>query len=139
MTKIAKLLWTIPFIAGMSSIASANDQLGTLVGGVAGGIIGNSIGHGSTRTAATIGGVVLGSVVGNSIAQNERMKEMPYSPCHRLHPHHSYTVQNTFIGQDGRLCRHSLLTDEYGEHFEATYCCYRMSPHGYCTRWQIVS
>ncbi len=125
--------------------ASSNQQFGTIVGGITGGIIGNNLGHGSSRAVATIGGAVLGSVVGNEMGRNDdsdaypRIKHFPHTEWQKetYSTPHAYPIRyrHTFIGEDGRLCRRSTLTNDYGDTIHAIYCCYQMSKDGYCTRW----
>jgi hypothetical protein len=143
-----KIILGIALGIGISTqvIAATNQDFGTLVGGIAGGLLGNTISHGRGRAAATIGGAVIGSVVGNQVGSDADYRER-HRPCYQYthwetyhHPISTPPVyRKTFIGQDGRLCRYSLLTDEFGDRLYATYCCYRMNPNGYCSRWVQVN
>jgi uncharacterized protein YcfJ len=137
MKKTIRILWIASLIGfSVPVLASPNEQIGTVVGGIAGGIIGNNIGHGSSKAATTIGGAVVGSLVGNQIGSN-----VDASTCyqrahyHRPMPVYTPTYGRTFIGRDGRLCRRSILRNEFGERVVVTYCCYRSLPNGYCSRW----
>jgi hypothetical protein len=145
MKNIAKVLWMTLILGCSINVFASNEQFGSIVGGIAGGIIGNNVVHGSGKTAATIGGTVIGGLVGNKMgsdvdAQNRRMRHHRYShwdDCRRpavYPPHYS----NTFIGRDGRLCRRSMLTGEYGDTIQAVYCCFRMTRDGYCAKWVRV-
>lgn len=142
MNKMKKMLW-IALLIGFSAnaLGGPNENFGTVVGGITGGILGNNIGHGSGKTAATIGGAVLGSLVGNQLGTSADASECYRgSDCYRYSHWHHYSpdyprYRNTFIGRDGRLCRHSLLTNDYGDRIYATFCCYHMTPNGYCARW----
>lgn len=149
MKKMIKMLWITALIGFSTCTLANNADLGTVVGGIAGGIIGNNIGHGSGRSAATIGGAVIGSLVGNQMGNSaDETDNYHRAHCYRYshwesrqYPSDYYPPRyiNTFIGRDGRLCRHSVLTNEYGDRVYATYCCYRMTPNNYCSRWLRVS
>lgn len=146
MQKSIKMLW-ITMLLGItgSAWAGPNADIGTVVGGIAGGILGNSIVHGSGRAAATIGGAVVGGLVGNQMGSSS--DRAYYGPHYRYthwetapYPARYYRpIQtNTYIGRNGRLCRKRIILNRYGEKIVATYCCYNMSPHQYCTRWVRV-
>ncbi|MBA2654685.1 MAG: glycine zipper 2TM domain-containing protein [Gammaproteobacteria bacterium] len=149
MKKMIKMLWMTIIIGCSTSALASNQDMGTVIGGIAGGILGNNIGHGSGRTVATIGGAVVGSLVGNQMGNTADAAEhyrhthcYPHSewnsyqrPCHYYPPRYP----DTFISRDGRLCRHSLLTSPYGDRIYATFCCYRMSPNGFCARWVSIN
>jgi Glycine zipper 2TM domain len=146
MKKIIKMLW-ITLCIGISSsaLAGPDGDMGTVVGGVAGGMLGNSVGHGSGRTAATIGGAVVGSLVGSNVGTSmDRTEQDRRSPNRYGHweSHHypDYSrypsrYRDTFIHRDGRLCRHSVSINEYGDRVYSTLCCEHVTPNGYCTRW----
>lgn len=142
--KIVKVLWITALIGFSVNAFAGSEQIGTIVGGIAGGVIGNNIGHGSGRTVATIGGAAIGSLVGNQVGSSMESNSNNYRPSgyysrwdsyQRPAPIYPQRYRHTFIGQDGRLCRRSVLTNQLGDRIVATYCCYHTSPNGYCVRW----
>lgn len=135
MKKIIKMLCITITFGFMTPILASNNDVGTVVGGIAGGLIGNNIGSG--RALPTIGGAIIGSLVGNQVSSNMSHQY----PCSHFEsyqtPHRHY--RNTYIGEDGRLYRRSAFVNEFGDRIFINYCCYRMSPHGFCNHWVRVS
>lgn len=146
MKKIIKILCISIFALGMSNTVFANNgDVGTIIGGITGGLIGNNFGHGSGRTAATIGGAVIGGLVGNQVGNSMDDTDRMYQGYRYSHwdegrcYHRSYYPDpQVFIGIDGRICRHSVFINEFGDRVYATFCCHRMTPSGRCVRWEEI-